>query len=723
MRRTIFLAAALLSGLLHAQQFQLLATKVEGNIEFKHEGSRKWETLRKNTRLKDNDIVRSSYRSNCEIRFGEDNLVFLGSNSRVLLNFIVKPGDEYVVTITIFAGSAYSKVIRGVDFTAYSATASGKTRQGIFNCTVDEASGVTAFHVFSGAVTASNITVQGELEVRASEMSTITPGAFPTRSKRISAKEMGVLTRHYGSDFINQQIEATGVQIASSTAGPGGFGVVQAQETSRPTGLEATIDRQRQSIQVLTPGTVERKLERHAAEHEWMYRELGKAETLAGFKYRVGLEAVTALYRGKTFLDFNLRPGYYQDNFRAVLNVSVTSDSSEKPGMALNGVREIFDKIYALDYRRGSSTIHVGDIRDLTVGYGISMRRYSNRVYGDPVRNLGLHVHYQRFYRNLDLFTASLADFHLNGIQYYERDTSSFIGIAVIRESGQALNRNRADFGLRAGRGDLPDSLPDDSAAAARAITIGELSLGYNLVNKSPVKLQIFSSFAAMILDDEMNLKGWGLTCPGIDYFYKHVFVRTAFFFNRAYFVRGLFGPFYEDNMAWVVRDTSAGDTIRAANNLASALTDDRLQVGLSLSLKARPFKWLTVGADYEQVVAHLGEDPDDTTDTPPVIALRGRENGSLDLKLVVGQGLTPRLPFAEIYYSIGQSGYFSNSHFLPFSPNPFTTWGGRLFFEVTQSVECHAGYERYYYDADGSQAADRDEGVDAFTAGVTAGF
>jgi len=159
MKSLFILPVVLLFYLSWAQEFSLKASKVSGNIQIKREGERKWKKLKKGDEIQDNDIVRTSFKSNCEIKFGTDNIIFMGADSRMLVNIIQKTSFDNEVSITVFSGSAYSKISSKIDYFVYSLTSMAKTSKGIFNCTVDEISGVSGFHVFSGTIVVSNISV------------------------------------------------------------------------------------------------------------------------------------------------------------------------------------------------------------------------------------------------------------------------------------------------------------------------------------------------------------------------------------------------------------------------------------------------------------------------------------------------------------------------------------------------------------------------------------
>jgi hypothetical protein len=331
----LFLASA---SLLSAESFSIKVTKVDGNVQIKGEGSRQYEPLKTETDLNDNDVIQTSFKSNCEISIAGDNILFMGASSRLLINFVEKAGGEYEVSITLFSGSVYSNIAGKMSYVIYSTTAIGRATKASFNTTVDEASGITGFHIFKGDVTVSNLSVQGEQPLKSGETSTIAPGVQPTSPRRISSKQMSVLTRYYGSEFINKEIERTGLEMEKSPVAES-LGPVEAREEKIKIKPDATVQAAPKNIKLFNQDAIYKKIDEDAEIYERMYRKLYPYDALENFRYRGGAQFSMTSYNGTDYNDFFLRPGLYTRQADMVLNLPMTADSTGAMSVAASGVR------------------------------------------------------------------------------------------------------------------------------------------------------------------------------------------------------------------------------------------------------------------------------------------------------------------------------------------------------------------------------------------------
>jgi len=716
----LFLAAVVT---VFAAPFSIKVTKVDGNAQIKGEESRQWKTLKTETELYDNDVIQTSFKSNCEINIAGDNILFMGANSRLLVNFVEKAGGKYEVSITLFAGSVYSNIAGSITYVIYSTTATGRAEKASFNTSVDEISGITGFHIFKGDATVSNLSVQGDQPLKAGETSTIAIGAQPTAPKRISSKQMSVLTRFYGSEFINKEIERTGLEMEKSPVAES-IAPVETIEEKKPVKAVTRVETAPKAIKLFNPEALLKKIEEDEELHQRMYKKLLPYDPLEEFHYRITAQFAMSQYNGASYNDYILRPGFYTRQSSVVLNLPVVADSLGAASLNISGVRAALDKIYSADLRYKRHFLHLGDIHDLTVGRGLVMRDYTNRVFSDNVRNLGLYAHYQGYFAGLDFFTPSIADFHLIGLRWYSIDSADGYSIAFLRESGEALNLNNSDFGFRSGGHSLPGSLPADSFAASPPLAFGQFDFNFNLLNRRPVKAQFYGALGVFFMkDDFTNLKGYSLSLPGIEVTRGRIKGRVEAFINHNTFPRGLFGPLYEDNMFLLKRDVSGG--ITGGQTLASILAREKTSVGISAGLHGTPLRGLTLGADFETCVRHFGADTSKSVvsswkQRPKV---EGTDNGFLDIRLNVGKGLTHHIPWVDAHYRIGNGGYYDGKTFSPFTPNPFTTYGVTLQGFVVGRLTASFGWEGYYYDRNGDNRATVGEKVTTITAGLGAGF
>jgi len=713
-----------------AADFVLSIKGIEGTVQIKREESRKWETLQKGDEIADNDQVQTSFKSKCELDLGNDNIVFLGANSRMLVNKVEKPDKSREVSLTLFAGSVYSKINRNLDFIIYTSTATAHAKAAIFNCSVDEVTGITGFHIFKGSITASNIAVQGETELKSGETSTIAPGTPPSTSKKISAKQMSVLTRFYGSDFINQEIEATGVEVVSgsskSEAAP-----VQTQEVKEeakpkkdPSQASATSKMPR----LFDDLNLRSRLKQNEKETNRMYEEVSAIDPLKEYRYRFDLPVALHFYNSHNYLDFAIRQGMVLKDFQFMMNIPIVADSSGRLQLTFQDLRALFDKIGYVRYKKGYFEAKLDELKGMTLGRGLSMENYTNRAASDNVRNLGLYLRYNPFCEYYTLFTSDISNFHLVGFHALSDDSVKQMEFVLIRDLGEEANRNNGDFSFRHGKGSFQAATPKDSIRGSVPVMALEASGLLKLIRQRPMFMNTYFGLSTIVIDDQKVFDNAALILPGIDFGYG----RNAFSFelmtSTGRFIRGYFGNLYEDNL-YRIRKDSTGRVISGLS-LASALVNNNTTLSFRTAVKTSPLKGVTLSVGLGKNLAHVGrvqkivvgKTKNDTSYTRKLVS--GREDGSFDANLRVGNGFfLPRLVWLNAYYQARHIGYFENGSFKPFTPNTFTMSGVDLRVLVQRNIEARFSYENYYYDNNGNFIAESTEKVSGFSVGATIGF
>ena len=81
-----------------------------GKIQVQKEGERVWKNVNKKITVTDGDILKTGHKSFIVLQVGESNVIVIGADSRVLINFAPYEGElnlEYTLTATIFEGAGY----------------------------------------------------------------------------------------------------------------------------------------------------------------------------------------------------------------------------------------------------------------------------------------------------------------------------------------------------------------------------------------------------------------------------------------------------------------------------------------------------------------------------------------------------------------------------------------------------------------------------------------
>ncbi len=712
---------------------------IDGSAQVKKEGSRKWETLKKGAVIEDNDQIQTAFKGRCEIKSGIGNEIVLGSSSRILVSVISRVESGVEVGVSLLSGSVYSRMTNRKGYSIFTSSAKGITDAAVFNCTVDEITGMTGFHVLRGEIAVQNISIQGTEVVRSGETVTISPSTPPSLPRRITTQQMAVLTRFYGSDFVNKEIRESGLELESAVSSARSAVPVEIKPATAQPSLTPTSDKSHagtstagrtektdatagsrqkgSSVTGFNRDNVDKRIAAYITEKYSMFETPLPQEPLNQYKYRLNLHVGGFQLDGILYPEFALRQAFYWKNGNIAVHLPIVPDQGASPSLQVGSLRAVLDKIYSAEYHYGDYWIKAGRLNGLTLGHGMLVRNYSNCAMADNIDNLSVSAGVDGYFDHLSLFTSSIADVHLSALNYYSDDPLKRYDVVVVLSRAASPNTARGDYGFMAN--EMESTLPSDSVPKTPTITGFELGGTIKLLRDRPYEFDLRLAYSGLLDVNSGSLIGYGLLLPAFSAIIGKSSFDAELFMAGNRFIRSLWSNFYED-MHYSFRRNDAG-VITGANALINEIEKRKNTVGTRLALSLSPLKGTAVSIDWEKVMLNFDRD----SLSSGRIKVQGKNDGHMEMSLQIGDGFTlwPRLLWLRLHYRIDRIGYFDGGRFDPFTPNPFTSIGFDASIRVRRNINLNISWGRFYYDYNGNYTADENEKVDGMRTGFSMGF
>jgi hypothetical protein len=721
---------------------RIVVSSVDGSAQIKREGSRSWEQLKKGAAIEDNDQIQTAFKGRCEISAGLDNTIILGSSSRMLVNVTTRPDKSVVLGLSLLSGSVYTRLVRGEGYAIYTSSAKATATTAIFNCTVDEITGITGFHVFRGDITLQNISIQGTQVLKPGETATVAPSTPPSIPRKINTQQMAVLTRFYGSDFINQELKMSGLEIETASSSGRTAVSVEARaldaQTSQKGGTEQkAVQLPDNKISVVAPQTkkgagvqsfnqdaLKRRIDEHIKNKYIMYTEPDFPEPLGQYKYRMMIMAGASSYDGGNYPFFDLIQSFYWKNASVAVHLPVVSNESGSLSLQIGNLRAVLDKIYHAELRYKSMSYGLGAITNATLGNGLLMRNYSNRAKGDNLGNLGFYGKINGFFDHLSFLTSSVSDGHLSAVHYYSEDPVKRYDVVVVHSRSEKLNAARGDFGFFTPESSLASGVPSDSVSAGTSLTGFEIGGTIKLLDERPYRFFMKVGYSGIVNNNTSSLAGYSLLVPSFTAVINRIALDAELLITGNRFLRAYWGQMYEDMQYSLMLDSAMN--IVSANALYDRVDKTRMNIGTRLAMKVTPLRGTALLVEWEKNLVSKNMVPRDTTEGASHVlkSVKRRNDGAFEMRLQIGDGFRlPSLLWLESFYRIERIGYFEDGNFDPFTPNPFTVAGASARIRIRKNLNLLLSWERFYYDRNGNFISEASEKVETVKLGANIGF
>ncbi|MBC8214676.1 MAG: hypothetical protein ISR90_06190 [Candidatus Marinimicrobia bacterium] len=417
----------------------------------------------------------------------------------------------------------------------------------------------------------------------------------------------------------------------------------------------------------------------------------------------------------KTTYSVSLKPYFISQNFAVGLNIKFLLSNNLQ--LRFEDFDDVFDytsKIEFLNYstRNDIFKFHIGEIKDMTLGYGHLMSEYTNQTYYPLEQKVGCKtdIYFGKRFVSLHSFISSFRDWTHNGsivgirsALYVSDNFPLTIGANVVSDLNQYASLSDSIFSVW----DIENS---------RMLSGFSVDLTYELIKMYDYKLNIYSEGVGLLHPEtrhfsrdikETSRQGsWGLVFPGFHLKYKKSMeFRAELQFNSSLFIPSYFNSTYDlERVRYLEVDQSDADTLNWENlsqyNLFSP-TDSTMLIpkdlyypliygtylypttGVKVGIVADISYIAKLGISYKYLQDFGAEEP--------------KQYHTFKFKFTLNDGVLIGISKAEFYY---ENNFDEDIiKFSDFQENSIL--GCNLKFKVTKYFSIGCGVKSVFYDYD----------------------
>ncbi len=279
-----------------------------------------------------------------------------------------------------------------------------------------------------------------------------------------------------------------------------------------------------------------------------------------GFKYKIGIGGVGV--SNEMFIKLVILPYYHMGRFRAGMDLS--GYVSSQNNISLNfwsDLYDLIDKIAYMDYfdPDGKMYIHMGDISNITFGYGGLVRNYTNTQANPRIQRTGImgdyvigdnFVEIEGFISDFNDFKSSGGLMGMRGEIFISNNLPLTIGLSSVFDINQ--------FSSLPSKTDFWESLEDTSGNTIIRNFYGlGLDLSYEILDSYDYGINFYSETVGLWYPEKRQFSrefrdirrdgSWGLSFPGVNVRYRDYFnISTAFHYNSSLYTPNYFNTTYD---------------------------------------------------------------------------------------------------------------------------------------------------------------------------------
>jgi hypothetical protein len=670
-----------------------------GEVRYKqsvHQSS--WNSMRLNTLLQEDNVVRTGKESRCELLLPDGSQVNLMDYSMLKIDFLPRKGQNKT-DIFALLGNIYFKVKKSVTskFQVRSPASVALIRGTEF--LLINSSTKSEILVKSGQVIFSDVNENKSVTVNAGYKSVVKSGGFPSNPTPMTLEEQ----KNF-ADTKNTPTNQPGIE----------------QGIPAGTALAARPEPQSTSANTQPPGTVtppQQTSSTTTQEEGWSWGVSVGAVTIDNQIYnQIGLRPILTLGKFGMALDIKL----YIDG-----DGNIREDDWDS-------WNDIIEKIYYIRWGLKGDPFYVkaGAISSYRMGYGLLMNRYSNTIEYPSVIRTGFELGFQGDKFGIDLMLNDFKEIGVPGGIYAGRINFRPIGklelgagVVYDRNQYAALKDRDKDgvpndlddfpgdnqFAIDTDGDGVPDSIDPDRDGNGYTDNTQDAAISNNdpyfsagLLKPTPFNIQNADSMEQLaysvdigypVIDAEyLNLtlyaeaakfngtsgnEGWGIAAPGFIAKFAFINFYGSYRYLKRKFIAEYFNTTYEIERA-VIREDTTGNLYPVSKREVLESVDQELK-GFVVGADFNIYDILIFGAEYQNMRR----------------ADFGYKTFRADLNL--SPKFIPKLYTAGVYY------YQQNVEKL-FRPNEGTIFGYRLGYEIAPGAALVVDFRTTYRGPDGEQ-------------------
>lgn len=641
---------------------EILVESVEGSANIQVEGERVWRPLKGDEIIHDNDVIRTSYKSKLVMRAERMNQIVMGSNTKLLVNYTKSKKAKPGVSVTLFEGALFSRIIANVEYIVYTTAASAATENACFSAIVEEKTGRTGFQVLSGSVVAKNLVLKGDIPLIQGGTTVIEPNRPPSPSKPITVAHIEVLSRFFGDVYIQKQVKETGVKPVESAV----------SQKKRIT-ASATLGKPKYKYNTEPPGEVLKPqfdlnfIMGQVIKDEETYNRLYQSpEETGAFHFRdhlLGVYFRMQSFNGITYPYGGIKMGLRFKEAEAMIHFPFVplEDGSFSVG-EWGSAEAILEKIeHVLWYpSQIPLSVEFGRLAPFTRGYGLSVEDFSYYLPSSAIQKSGIRTAVSFLDWKAEFVTPDAVSFDILMPSITFDNGQIFFLLAYNYDRDENLGLHPGDFKfLHREKTDLP------AAGKEAPLHQYDLETAFNVIYRPPIWLQIYAGFS-QILSDSGNV-GYGAIIPGFSLsWHTYKFLLEMHAHNDRFF-SPLYNSFFGEERALYNQDT------RQIITLASRITDNASAKGLKIGV-SRNF-WETSSFEFSYFQNVLGYSSGQKTEVDKDAIVR--------MKVVLSSEKIKWLRGVEFAFDQYHSGYWGANLFDMTSQSRVGLWGDFIVFKT----------------------------------------
>ncbi|HEX2956236.1 MAG TPA: hypothetical protein VHO70_05375 [Chitinispirillaceae bacterium] len=621
-----------------AQNLTFEVLSIEGTAKIQRSQKRTWEKIQVGEKINDNDLVETFFQTKMLMRFGEKNLIILGSNTKALLNIVAgeKKGASSV-NLTVFSGGLFAKAIENCHISIYTANAVGEIDTGSISVVAESKSGETGFQLLGGSAFVRNIAQQNGKTLRAGLTTMILPNKEPTAPLYITNRHVAVLKHYFGNEYIEMELDAYGIK---PTDEQGNQGYSRSFSTKDAEYADEGMHKKLFSLDKIYGGIIDDR-----NRNSLFYQPINKPSVLFSNKGELSLTAKFAFtgngLRQQYILTANRSLGILDAGIRFMTGQNYAS--SMQPGF--NSLQGILDKIHHLTIGKtiDSTFLKLGAIEHLTFGYGLIVKDYFNTSVNALYNPLGVtgQLHFGNG-SGIKLFLNEITKPQVGGIYIGLNPSVYHLGLGYTFDADQYGNSS-VPYGFRFSNQSTKGIFYPAKKNKPANVHVYTLDFNVEVFSYDDFLFNVRVEFAQKLFNGN---DGYIFRVPYFMFDMGKYSLGGGFLIQKGRLLSCQFDSRYHSTRYHIKKGESSflPDTVITLTN---SLSPDRYATGFDLIFKTNPYKGVDVQFEWQQNISNTNAvlSPTDTgkgSDAP----------GDFSLKLSgrVNQDLVKVLRYGEIF-------------------------------------------------------------------------
>lgn len=580
-----------------AQSLIFEVLSIEGSAKVQRSQKRTWEKIQVGEKIHDNDLVETFFQTKMLVRFGEKNLIILGSNTKALLNIVTGENKgSSSVNLTVFSGGLFAKAIDNCHISIYTANAVGEIDTGSISVVAESKSGETGFQLLGGSAFVRNIAQQNGKTLRAGLTTMILPNKEPTAPLYITHRHVAVLKHYFGNDYIEMELDSYGIKPTdeqSSQAYSRSFSTKGAEYS------DEGMHKQLFSLNKIFGGIIDDKNHNNR-----FYKSINPPVNLFLNKADLSLKTQFAFtgngVRQQYILTANRNLGKLDAGIRFTTGQNYSS--SMQPGF--NSLQGILDKIHHLTIGNtvDSGYIKLGTIENMTLGYGLIVNDYSNRNVNALYHPLGATTQL-RFGNGsgIKLFLCDVTKPLVGGVYLGLNPSVYHLGIGYVFDVDQ-YNSNTALNEFRFSKQATNEAIYPSKKYNPSNVHLYTIDFNVEVFSYDDILFNVRLEFAQKLFRGN---DGYVFRVPYFMFDMGKNSLGGGFLIQKGRLFSGMFDSRYHSNRYRIKKGENeflGDDTIMTLTN---ALSKNRNATGFDLVFKTNPYKGVDIQFEWQQDVSN----------------------------------------------------------------------------------------------------------------------